>query len=347
MIPIIEGKRILVTGGTGSLGRALVKKCLSGEIGIPECVTVMSRDESKHHQMRADFNNQRVAATDIMWHNYQHRLKFILGDIRDYRSITAAAKDHQIVFHVAALKHVPTCEYNPWQATKTNIEGAQNLVDAIALNDTAVEKVVSVSTDKVVKPINVMGMTKAIQERLLLAGNLRCSRTDFMCVRGGNMVVSRGSVVPLFRDQIEHGGPVTVTNLNMTRFLITLEDVVEMMLDALSQGRRGEIYAPNIKSARIEDIAKLLIGEKQIKIEEIGIRPGETMHELMVSEEELARTRVKSGEYLDNYYVIQSVLPELGGVPNQTGITKEVSSKDCVMPQEELQKLMRKAGVSC
>jgi UDP-glucose 4-epimerase len=333
----LEGKRVLVTGGTGSLGQTLVKRLLSGTAGLPEKVTVFSRDEAKQHFMRLEFLHKNTATDDIIYQNSQTRLRFQIGDVRDSSSLLSALQDADIVFHAAALKQVPSCEYFPFEAVKTNIFGAQNLVSAICENDLPIETVIGVSTDKACKPINVMGMTKALQERILIEANRKSGETRFLCVRYGNVIASRGSIIPLFIEQIRQGGPLTVTLPEMTRFLLSLERAVDTVISAYVEGKRGETYVPKAKAARIEDVAKALIGDKELPIEYSGIRPGEKIHEIMVSEEECFRT-IERGEY----YVIQPVLPELrpeGAI--EPALTSEYSSKDENISLDEIRELLR------
>ena len=240
---VLEGKQVLVTGGTGSLGKPLVRRILTGDLGRPAGVTVFSRDEGKHHQMKADWMNERSATQDIFYHNFEELLEFRLGDVRDYAALVPAVRNAEVIFHAAALKQVPSCEYFPYEAVRTNVEGANNLVRAIRSNNTPVQTVVGISTDKSCKPVNVMGMTKAIQERVLLEGNVGQKDVDFVCVRYGNVVSSRGSAIPYFRDQIRHGGPVTLTTREMTRFLITLEQAVDAVFDCVLHSRSGAKYS--------------------------------------------------------------------------------------------------------
>src|SRR4051794_4264750 len=194
----LEGKRILVTGGTGSLGQVLVKRMLSGEMGRPAQVTVFSRDEAKQHYMRLDFMNRDAATDDVIYQNSQELLNFRIGDVRDYPALLSAMREADIVFNAAALKQVPSCEYFPMEAVQTNINGAANVVRAVRENKLPVQKVIGISTDKACKPINVMGMTKALQERVVIEANRDCRDTQFNCVRYGNVIASRGSIVPLF-----------------------------------------------------------------------------------------------------------------------------------------------------
>src|SRR4051812_45109339 len=303
---VLDGKRVLITGGTGSLGQALTRRLMTGEAGLPESVTVFSRDEAKQHYMRLDFMHRTSATDEVIFENSQQRLRFRIGDVRDFPSLARVLKDADVVFGAAALKQVPSCEYFPWEATRTNIEGAANMVRAISELDLPVETVVGISTDKACKPVNVMGMTKAIQERVFIDGNLHHPSTRFICARYGNVLASRGSVVPLFLEQIRNGGPITITTSAMTRFLLSLEQAVDTVLTALKEAAPGETYVPRVPSARIVDVASVLVGERQIETVVTGIRPGEKLHEILVSEEEAFRT-FERGEY----YVIAPMLPEL------------------------------------
>jgi UDP-glucose 4-epimerase len=206
-----EGKSILVTGGTGSLGQVLIRRVLGGEMGQPRKIIVMSRDEAKQHFMRLEYQHRAAATDEIIYRNFQNVLSFWIGDVRDYSSVSRVLRDVDVVVNAAAMKQVPTCEYFPFEAVRTNIGGAENIVRAIQEHSLPVETVVGVSTDKACKPVNTMGLTKAIQERIYVQANMRSSWTRFVCVRYGNVLASRGSVIPLFHDQIKHGGPVTIT----------------------------------------------------------------------------------------------------------------------------------------
>jgi UDP-glucose 4-epimerase len=241
------------------------------------------------------------------------------------------------VFNAAALKQVPTCEYFPAEAVRTNILGPDNIRRAIAEHRMPVETVVAASTDKACKPVNVMGMTKAIQERIFLAANLECPDTRFICVRYGNVLASRGSVIPLFHDQIRRGGPVTVTTPEMTRFLLSLDQAVDTIFSAVCQARRGETYIPRVPSARVIDIAHVLIGRRPISVEVTGIRPGEKIHEILISEEEAHRTVAR-----DSYYVIQPVLPELRAPgTNDATLSAEYNSADDLLDRPALAALLQ------
>jgi UDP-glucose 4-epimerase len=336
----LEGKRILVTGGTGSLGQALVRHILGGEHGKPARVTVFSRDEAKQHYMRLDYLHRAAATDDIIYQNSKELLNFRIGDVRDLPSLLAAMRDIDIVFHAAALKQVPSCEYFPLEAVSTNIHGAANLVRCIRENDLSIETVIGISTDKACKPINVMGMTKALQERILIEANRDLPNTRFACVRYGNVIASRGSIVPLFVDQIRNGSEITITLPEMTRFLLTLDQAVATVFAALIQARPGDTYIPKIPAARIIDVAKALMGDKDLPIVFTGIRPGEKVHEIMVSEDECFRT-VDAGEY----FAIRPMLPELRSENQlQPALENEYSSKDYTLDVTDLKKLLASAN---
>ncbi len=332
MSKLFEGQRILVTGGTGSLGQVLVRRLMSGVEGVPESVTVFSRDEAKQHYMRLDFMNKKTATDEVIFENAKARLKFMIGDVRDYPSVVRAARNADIVFAAAALKQVPSCEYFPWEAVRTNIEGAENLVRAIAENDTSVHTVMGITTDKACKPVNVMGMTKAIQERVYIDGNLRAPDTRFICARYGNVLASRGSVVPLFLDQIAAGGPVTITTEDMTRFLLTLEDAVDTIFAAVRAGAPGETYIPQCPSAKMTDLAAYLIGDRDIETVITGIRPGEKIHEILLSEEEATRTIFGH----EGYYALRPMLPELADPVKEPALVGDYSSANALMSHDEL-----------
>lgn len=336
----LQGKRILVTGGTGSLGQTLVRRLLSGEMGKPAGVTVFSRDEAKQHYMRLDFLNRENATDDVIYENSQDLLKFRIGDVRDYPSLLRAMYEAEVVFHAAALKQVPSCEYFPFEAVQTNIGGAQNVVRAVRENDLPVEAVIGISTDKACKPINVMGMTKALQERILIEANRDSKKATFNCVRYGNVIASRGSIVPLFVEQISKGQTLTITLPEMTRFLLSLDRAVDTVFEAIQSNRQGCTFVPKVPAANICDVAKALMGNREVPIVFTGIRPGEKIHEIMVSEEECFRTIEANG-----YYVILPVLPELrdsGEVT--TALSTEYSSKDSNVSVDELKILLAGAN---
>jgi FlaA1/EpsC-like NDP-sugar epimerase len=325
---MFQDKTVLVTGGTGSMGKTFVHRVLSGELGTPRKVIVLSRDEAKQHEMRLDYLHRRASTDDVIYNNFVNVLEFRIGDVRSYDDVCSAVKNADVVVNAAALKQVPTCEYFPIQALQTNCVGAYNIVRAIEENGYAVDTVIGVSTDKACKPVNVMGMTKAIQERIFVAANILNRGTRFICVRYGNVLASRGSVIPLFHEQIRAGGPVTITDPGMTRFLLSLEQAVDTVFAALRDALPGETYVPRVPSATVMNIAKALIGERGTPITTTGVRPGEKMHEVMVSEEEIHHC-VAKGDYL----VIQPMLPELRrtGVGASNALAKEYSSEDDVV----------------
>jgi UDP-glucose 4-epimerase len=338
----LENKRVLVTGGTGSLGQVLVRRLLSGEMGMPEKLIVFSRDEAKQHFMRVEYQNKIAATDEIIYDNFRRLLEFRIGDVRDFHSIAAVLQDSDVVFSAAALKQVPTCEYFPFQAVMTNIGGPENIVRAIQEHRLPVETVVGISTDKACKPVNVMGMTKAIQERVFLQANMRCPDTRFVCVRYGNVLASRGSVIPLFHEQIRAGGPVTITTDEMTRFLLSLDDAVDTVFAAVKEGMRGETFIPHAPSARMIDLAKVLIDDRPVEVVVTGIRPGEKVHEILISEEEAFRAYERSSRY----YAIESILPELRvDSPRGTPLSCEYSSQGSLVSSDELKALLEKHGL--
>jgi UDP-glucose 4-epimerase len=324
---MLTGKTILVTGGTGSLGKVLVRRLLTGELGLPGKICVFSRDEAKQHEMRMSYMNKHAATDEIIFRNFQRMLDFRIGDVRDFHSVAESLRGVDVVFNAAALKQVPTCEYFPYQAVMTNIEGPENIVRAIQELRLPIETVVGISTDKACKPVNVMGMTKSLQERIFIQANMRCPDTRFICVRYGNVLASRGSVIPLFHDQIRNGGPVTITTPDMTRFLLSLDQAVDTIFAAYKEANRGETYIPRVPSARVVDIATALIGNLPIQTVITGIRPGEKLHEILISEEECHRSTERG-----SYYAILPMLPELSdGQEYTAALHNEFSSADIVM----------------
>ena len=338
-MPYFKDKTIVITGGTGSFGKTFVRRVLTGELGTPKKVIVFSRDESKQHEMRISYLHRLAATDEVIYRNFMHILEFRIGDVRNYADVCSVVKNADIVVNAAALKQVPTCEYFPLQAVMTNCIGAANIVRAIEENRYPVETVVAVSTDKACKPVNVMGMTKSIQERIITAANILNPETRFICVRYGNVLASRGSVIPLFHEQIRNGGQVTVTVPEMTRFLLSLDQAVDTVYAALRSARRGETYVPRAPSATVLNIAKALIGKRNTEIKITGIRPGEKIHEILVSEEEANRCVMRDG-----YYAIRPMLPELYDENEQEPpvLQKEFSSADRVLSLAETAELLKK-----
>ena len=336
---IFKDKTILVTGGTGSMGGTLVRRVLANELGTPKKVIVFSRDEAKQHEMRMSYLHRREATDEVIFRNFMNVLEFRIGDVRSYPEICAAVRDADIVVNAAALKQVPTCEYFPEQAILTNCLGAANIVRAIQENQYPVQTVIGISTDKACKPVNVMGMTKSLQERIFIAANVLNPKTRFICVRYGNVLASRGSVIPLFLDQIRNGGPVTITVPGMTRFLLSLDQAADTVFTALKEARPGETYVPRAPSATVENIARAMIGAKRIKTQVIGVRPGEKMHEIMVSDEE-AHHCAERGDY----FAILPMLPELrrDAPKEKNALSTEFSSADTVLDLSDTKKLLKR-----
>lgn len=335
---IFTGKCIVITGGTGSLGNVLTRRLLSGEQGIPRKIIIFSRDEAKQHFMRLAYQKKKRVTDEVIYSNFMQILEFRIGDVRDYHSVCWAINEADIVINAAALKQVPSCEYFPFEAVKTNVAGAENIVRAIRENRLNIEAVVGVSTDKACKPINVMGMTKALQERIFISANITLPTTRFICVRYGNVLASRGSVIPLFHEQISNGGPVTITTDKMTRFLLTLNRAVDTIFAALKKARPGEIFVPKAPASKIVDVAKVLIDNRDIELVFTGIRPGEKVHEIMVSEEEAWRTLERG-----SYYAIQPLLPELvDEYPGKAALKKAYSSGDKLLTLDETRELLER-----
>lgn len=334
---VLQGKRILITGGTGSLGKVLLRRLLSGAHGQPRKIVVLSRDEAKQHAVRVEYQSKVSPTDEVIYRNFSQLLEFRIGDVRDFSSVASALRDIDVVFNAAALKQVPTCEYFPYEAVMTNVGGPENIVRAIRDLRLPVEVVIGVSTDKAVKPVNVMGMTKAMQERVFARANLDAPDTRFTLARYGNVLASRGSVIPLFHEQIKAGGPVTITDERMTRFLLSLDEAVDVIMTAVATGKRGETYIPRVPAARVTDIAKALIGERKIATRVTGIRPGEKVHESLISDEECRRTIARDG-----YYVIGPILPELQvDTPGAGVLDREYSSGDDLLTYEGVVHLLQ------
>jgi FlaA1/EpsC-like NDP-sugar epimerase len=311
---------------------------LRGDLGVPERVIVFSRDEAKQYAMKTTWKHAQAATDEIYYHNFEELIEFWIGDVRDFDSVLGAVENADVVFHSAAMKQVPTCEYFPSQAVLTNVIGAENVARAARRSDRT-HSVLAVSTDKACKPINVMGMTKALQERIFIEACLPLEGgTRMLGVRYGNVVSSRGSVIPLFRRQIESGGPVTITLPEMTRFLLSLDRAVDTIFAAYRFGEAGEIFVPHCPAARIPDIAEAMIGGRDVGVVQTGIRPGEKIHEILVSEEEAYRTTERA-----DHYVIQPMLPELQAAEAARPLSGEYSSADTVVSGQELADLIAQA----
>ena len=288
---MFENKVLLITGGTGSFGNAVAKRFLNSAI---KEIRILSRDEKKQDDMRHEYQQK--------YPEQAGKLKFYIGDVRDYKSIEYAFKGVDYVFHAAALKQVPSCEFSPLEAVKTNILGSDNVIDACVKHH--VKKAIFLSTDKAAYPINAMGMTKALMEKNVIARSRQLQEEDtILCLtRYGNVMASRGSVIPLFVEQIENNQPLTITNPDMTRFMMTLDDAVELVLFAFENGRQGDLFVQKAPAATIRTLAEAIIelkGNEDTKIVNIGTRHGEKLYEVLVTKEDMIKA-----EDLGNYYRI-------------------------------------------
>lgn len=281
---MFTNKTLLITGGTGSFGNAVLNRFLKSDV---KEIRIFSRDEKKQTDMRIHYNNEKI--------------KFIIGDVKSYESIYYATKGVDYIFHAAALKQVPSCEFYPIEAVKTNILGADNVLNAAVENK--VKKVIVLSTDKAVYPINAMGISKAMMEKLVIAKSrtIEDDKTVLCCVRYGNVMASRGSVIPLLVEQINTGKSLTITDPNMTRFLMTLDDAVNLVMLAFKDGRQGEIFVQKSPASTVNDLAIAIkeIFNSNLDIKVIGVRHGEKLHETLVTKEE----RIRSKEMEKNFVI--------------------------------------------
>lgn len=323
---LFKNKIILITGGTGSWGYELVRQLLKEN---PKEIRVLSRNENNQVIMKRTFH-------------FDPRLRFIISDIREKQSLNSAFEHVNYVFHLAALKHVTVCEEQPYEALKTNVIGTQNVIEAALENK--VDKVIYISTDKAANPANFYGFTKSIGERLIIHANLLSSHTTFVCVRAGNVLGSNGSVVHIFKQQILENKKISITDKNMTRFFLTLEEAISLLFKAAKESVGGEIFVLKMPSCRIQDLA-IVLGKaygKQVEFEILGVRPGEKIHEILFSEYESLNT-VK---YDSNYFVI---LPKilLNQIeehyrPFQRVETKSYASNEHLMTHDEIHQMLKK-----
>jgi len=299
---LFKNKKILITGGTGSIGQEILREILKYQ---PTVVRILDVDETKQFELQQEYEDY-------------DNIRFLLGDIRDKERLYRAIEDIDIVFHTAALKHVLACEYNPFEAVKTNVIGTQNLIDVCI--DEEVEKVIFTSSDKAVNPTNVMGATKLLAERLITSANYYkgARKTIFSSVRFGNVLGSRGSVIPLFEKQIRKGGPVTITDKEMTRFIMSMRDAINLLFKATEIAQGGEIFVFKMDAIKITDLAEVMIGElaqkygytpDEIKIEIIGNKPGEKLYEELMTEDE-ARRALES----EDMFIILPEMKELSHI---------------------------------
>ena len=326
---------LLITGGTGSFGNAVLRRFLTTDIAE---IRILSRDEKKQDDMRHTYQER--------WPQHAGKIKFYIGDVRDYRSIAPAFRGVDYVFHAAALKQVPSCEFYPMEAVKTNIIGSDNVISACVEN--AVKKAVFLSTDKAAYPINAMGMTKAVMEKNVIARSRQMLPGDpVLCLtRYGNVMASRGSVIPLFCQQIDEGKPLTVTNPDMTRFMMTLEDAVDLVLYAFEHGEQGDLFVQKAPAATIETLAQAVLEMKHSDLGTtiIGTRHGEKLYEVLVTAEEMLRAEDLPGFFCipadnrdlnyDNYFSKGN--PELGKIEQYT------SHNTHRLDVEEMKQLLRK-----
>jgi len=287
---MFKDKVLLITGGTGSFGNAVLRRFLKSDL---KEIRIFSRDEKKQDDMRKKYNDPK--------------LKFYIGDVRDYQSVLNAVRGADFIYHAAALKQVPSCEFHPMEAVKTNVIGTENVLEA-AINS-GVKRVVCLSTDKAVYPINAMGISKAMMEKVIVAKSRTTADTTICAVRYGNVMASRGSVIPLFTGQIQAGQPITITDPNMTRFMMTLDDAVDLVLYAFEHATPGEIFVQKAPAATIETLAKAmtsLLGAPGHPINIIGTRHGEKLFEVLLSREEMV-----AAEDLGNYFRVPPDLRDL------------------------------------
>ena len=281
---MFNNKVLMITGGTGSFGHTVLKRVLATDVRE---IRIFSRDEKKQEEMRIELNHSK--------------LKFYIGDVRDYDSVSSATKGVDYVFHAAALKQVPSCEFYPMEAVRTNVLGTENVMNAATAN--GVKRVVVLSTDKAVYPINAMGISKAMAEKLMVAKarTQRENETVLCATRYGNVMASRGSVIPLFVSQLKEGKPLTVTDPNMTRFLMSLEDSVDLVLYAFKHGKQGDLFVQKAPASTVADLAQALkdIFKKDNPVRIIGTRHGEKLYESLISREEMAKA-----EDMGDYYRI-------------------------------------------
>jgi UDP-N-acetylglucosamine 4,6-dehydratase len=321
----LGGATILLTGGTGSFGNAFIERV---QCEWPDAVVrVYSRDELKQSELRTRFGDGQV--------------RYLIGDVRDRTRLARAAQGCDVIVHAAAMKQVPACEYNPFEAVRTNVLGAQHVVDAAI--DARVERVVALSTDKAVNPVNLYGATKLCAEKIFVQGNAYAaqSSTRLACVRYGNVVGSRGSVVPVFARQADESGRLTITDERMTRFWITLPQAVDLVLYALEHMTGGEVYIPKIPSMRVVDLAEAMA--PGVPRDVVGIRPGEKLHELMLTSDE-SRHTIDAG---DVYVVLPEHVwwdergPQVAGAPVPDGFVYSSDGNDQWLSTDELAGLLR------
>jgi UDP-N-acetylglucosamine 4,6-dehydratase len=324
---MFNGTRIFVSGATGSWGQTLITMLLK-KYNVKEIIC-FSRGELQQVLMKRRFNDPR--------------LKFVIGDVRDYAAVRIATRNVDYIFHLAALKHVPVCEENVQETIKTNIEGTTNIVNAAIEN--RVRKVIDVSSDKAVEPINLYGMTKAVGEKIIVQANDLTDYTKFVCIRGGNVMGSSGSVIPFFIEQIKSGGPVTLTDHQMTRFFLTLEEAIQLLFKASIDSIGGETFVMNMPACYIKDLAEVLMDVYgQVELKETGMRPGEKLDEMLISHHESKLSYC----YDDNYFLtLPSNYNQALAVRYQDCKPfphNEFSSKTKIMNKKEIKEMLKKGN---
>lgn len=327
---MFKGKKILITGGTGSLGRALSKRLLELDA---EIVRIYSRNESSQINMQSELNDER--------------LRYFIGDVRDLPRLIKAMEDVDIVFHAAALKHVPVVEYNPFEAIKTNVLGSQNVIDACLHEN--VDTVVCVGTDKAVSPLNTYGATKLLMEKLFVTAsnytNPERHRTKFIAIRYGNVLGSSGSVVPTFLKQIESGKKITITDPKMTRFNITMNQALDFIIRSLKKGKGGEVFVPKLKAYAVGDLKDAIIEllKKDIKTEIISVRPGEKYHESLISSDETRNTFEDKNDYVILEERLQNTVNSKTSTLKKSTLTEQYSSDRVeIITKDELKQILIK-----
>ncbi len=324
---VLNDKNILITGGTGSFGHQMIIELMQYK---PKLIRIFSRDEDKQHNLK-----QELLGNPIL-----NKIQFMIGDVRDYERIHSVTKGMDIIFHAAALKQVPSVEAHPYEAVKTNIIGAFNVVTAAVAHK--VKNVIAVSTDKAVKPVNAMGMTKALQEKLILSDEITKDKTIFCCVRYGNVLGSRGSVIPLWDKRLEQNKPLPITHPDMTRFMLTLSQAIDLVFYSLKNSKGGEIFVKKAPATKMINLARayaeLKTGKKNYPLEYIGIRAGEKIDEVLVSEEEMRHVQEKK----DHFVIKREDEIDKSFIKKSTKFTEYGSGTITHLNIEELKSLMKR-----
>jgi UDP-N-acetylglucosamine 4,6-dehydratase/5-epimerase len=326
---LFTNKTIMVTGGTGSWGHELVAQLLDKD---PKEIRIFSRNETGQVSTKQKFENNS-------------KLKFVIGDVRDKEAVLEACEGVDYIFHLAALKHVPVCEFQPLEALKTNVIGTQNIIEAAIAKE--VEKVINISTDKAANPSNFYGFTKAMGEKLIINANVLTNKTKFVCVRGGNVLGTNGSVIHVFKHGIKYKSKIGITDKKMTRFFLTIKDAIKLLFKATYESHGGEIFVMKMPTCKILDLAQVLIDEYadgEVEIEESGIRPGEKLHEILLTEFESHNTIA----YDNEYFVILPTIPIEGLKEYYKDFAKvdldTYSSSDNIITYDEIKGMLKDGG---